>query len=172
MHRLHLLRHAKASRDEAFDDHERPLSRRGREEAYRIAADLPATVGGIDLVLCSTALRTRQTAELSLAGSEPRILFEDGLYLANATALLRRLRRIDEVTEAVLLIGHNPGLQELAVALADPASPGYRALAGGKFPTGARASFSIAVPWANLDRLHHLLTDYRTPKSSEQGRTG
>jgi phosphohistidine phosphatase len=167
MHRLHLLRHAKSARDEVLEDHERRLSRRGREEARRVGESLPDAVGMIDLVLCSTALRTRETAELVLAGfaAPPRILFEDALYLAGQAALMRRLRRLDESDGAVMVIGHNPGLHELAIALAAAGSPRYRALAAGKFPTGARASFAIDRPWANLDQSRHALTAYVTPKS-------
>jgi phosphohistidine phosphatase len=167
MHRLHLLRHAKSDRDAAIEDHERPLSRRGREAARRVGDGLPSALGVVDLVLCSTALRTRETAELVLAGfaAPPRILFEAGLYLAGNAALLRRLRRLDESDGAVLVIGHNPGLHELAVALASPDSPHYRVIAAGKFPTAARASFAIEVAWAKLGRSRHALTDYVTPKS-------
>ncbi len=167
MHRLHLLRHAKSDQSDAVEDHERPLSLRGREMAQRIGESLPAALGAIDLVLCSTALRTRETAELALAGfaARPRLLFEEGLYLAGSSALLRRLRRLDEGAEAVLVIGHNPGLHELAVSLAAPGSRRYRALAAGKFPTAARASFAVEAPWAGLDRARHALTDYVTPKS-------
>jgi phosphohistidine phosphatase len=167
MHRLHLLRHAKSSRDDQFEDRERPLSRRGRDEARRIGEGLPAAVGAVDLVLCSTALRTRETAELALAGfaPSPPVSFEDGIYLASAKALFRRLARLDEATEAVLLIGHNPGLHELAIALAEPDSPRFRALTAGKFPTSARASFAIESSWATLDRSRHALLDYATPKS-------
>ena len=167
MHRLHLLRHAKSSYPEGAEDRDRPLSRRGREAAHRVGESLPEALGALDLVLCSTALRTRETAELVLAGfaAPPRIKFEDALYLAGAAALLRRLRRLDESAEAVLLIGHNPGLHELAIALAAAESPRYRALAAGKFPTTARASFAIDTPWASLDRQRHALIDYVTAKS-------
>jgi phosphohistidine phosphatase len=167
MHRLHLLRHAKSDPDKPIEDHERPLSRRGREAARRVGESLPAALGDVDLVLCSTALRTRQTAELILAGfaTPPRTRFEDGLYLADAPTLMHRLRRLDESDGAVMVIGHNPGLQELALVLAAPGSPHYRALAGGKFPTGARASFAVEGPWAGLDRLRHPLVGYVTPKS-------
>ena len=118
-------------------------------------------------MLCSTALRTRETAELALAGfaPPPRIRYDDALYLAGAAALLRRLRQIDETDEAVLVVGHNPGLAELALALAAGASPRYKALAEGKFPTAARASFAIEGRWASLDRGRHMLTDYVTAKS-------
>jgi phosphohistidine phosphatase len=167
MHRLHLLRHAKSDRDGGLEDRERPLSRRGRDDARRVGASLPVALGGLDLVLCSTALRTRETAALVLAGftPPPHILYEDALYLAGPAALLRRLRGLEEKDAAVLAIGHNPGLHELAAALAAPASPHYRKLAEGKFPTTARASFAIDGPWASLDRARHLLIDYVTPKS-------
>lgn len=168
MHRLHLLRHANASRDEGVEDRDRKLSRRGRDDARRLGETLPETIGELDLVLCSPALRTRQTAELVLARykAPPRILFEDGLYLALAAALLRRLQRLEEGAEAVLLIGHNPGLHEVAAALAAPQSPHYRALASGKFPTAARASFAIEGPWATLAASRHKLTEYATVKST------
>ena len=165
MHTLHLLRHAKSSVDEG-EDHARPLSSRGREAARRVGERLPA-LGRIDLVLCSPARRTRETAELALAGlkPQPRLRCEDGLYLAASGTLLRRLRQLDESDGAVMVIGHNPGLHELALALAAGDSPSYRALSAGKFPTGARASFALDAAWAGLGRERCTLIDYATPKS-------
>ena len=167
MHRLHLLRHAKSSRDEGIDDKERPLSRRGRDDSRRVGESLQAGIGKVDLVLCSSALRTRETAELVLARFKPppRILYEDALYLASAKALLRRLAQLGESEGSVLAIGHNPGLHELALRLAAPESPAHRALAAGKFPTTARASFAIDGAWSALDRSRHPLVDYITVKS-------
>jgi phosphohistidine phosphatase len=167
MHRLHLLRHAKSNRDEGVEDKERPLARRGRDASRRIGETLQGGIGTVDLVLCSSSLRTRETAQLVLAKfkPKPKVLFEDGIYLAGVKALLRRLMQLDESIGSVLVIGHNPGLHELAIALAAPDSPNYRELASGKFPTGARASFLIEVPWASLDKSRHRLTDYVTPKS-------
>jgi phosphohistidine phosphatase len=167
MHRLHLLRHAKSNRDEGVEDKERPLARRGRDASRRIGETLPAGIGAIDLVLCSSSLRTRETAALVLAKfkPKPKILFEDGLYLAGPKALLRRLMQLEEGVGSVLVIGHNPGLHELAIALAASDSASHRDLAAGKFPTGARASFLIEVPWGSLDKSRHRLTDYVTPKS-------
>ena len=66
---------------------------------------------------------------------------------------------------AVLVIGHNPGLHELALALAAAELPRGQVLASGKFPTAARASFVIEGPWASLGRSPHALIDYATPKS-------
>jgi phosphohistidine phosphatase len=167
MHVLHLLRHAKSATEaDGTEDHPRPLSRRGREDARLIAASLPAALGAVDLVLCSTALRTRETAALVLAGfaMSPRIVFKEELYLAAAPELIAQLRRLDEGTADVLLVGHNPGLRELALALADAGSPSYAALAEGKFPTTARASLVIETGWAGLGRSRHALRDYVTPK--------
>jgi len=167
MHRLHLLRHAKSSWTENIEDRDRKLNGRGRDEAERVGATLPGAIGPIDLVLCSTSLRTRETATLILDGvaPAPRIVFAEELYLAGAAALLDRLSRLDEAAASVLVIGHNPGLHEVALALAAPDSPGYAALAGGKFPTGVRASFAVAGTWSALGRTRHPMTGYVTAKS-------
>jgi len=167
MHQLHLLRHAKSSWNDDADDHERPLNRRGRGAARLIGETLPKAVGALDLVLCSSALRTRETAELALAGFDkpPRVLYEDALYLASASDLTERLRLVDERYDNVMVIGHNPGLHELAVALAATGSAGFSTLANGKFPTGVRARFVIATKWAEIDSTRHRLVDYVTVKS-------
>ena len=167
MHRLHLLRHAKSSWDDDADDYERPLNRRGRTAARLVGDSLPQALAGLDLVLCSSALRTRETAELALAGfaEPPQVLYEDGLYLASRARLMQRLRRVDERVAALLLIGHNPGLHELAMALAEPDAPAAQALAEGKFPTGVRVSFAIATPWAAIGDRRHAILDYVTVKS-------
>jgi phosphohistidine phosphatase len=167
MHVLHLLRHAKSVRSDDIEDRERPLSRRGREAARLVGSRLPPAVGRLDLVLCSSALRTRETMELVLSefAAPPRILIEDVLYLASAAVLARRLRRLAETDDEVLLIGHNPGLHELAVTLAAPGSPGYRSLAEGKFPTTAWATLRIGSAWSAIEGSRHALLDYATPKS-------
>jgi phosphohistidine phosphatase len=173
MNMLHLLRHAKSSAKEDLEDHERPLSRRGRETARRVGGHLPAKLGAIDLVLCSSARRTRETLDLVLAefSLRPRAMIEEELYLASAKRLAGRLRRLGARDANVLLIGHNPGLHELAVALADKSSPAFRALASGKFPPAACASFLVPADWSVLGSSPHELTGYVTPGSlaGEQG---
>jgi phosphohistidine phosphatase len=160
MHRLHLLRHAKASTDDKYEDRARPLAKRGREAARQLGKTLPGALGAVDLVLCSSSVRTRETAELALAGfaPSPPVLYEEDLYLAGRATLLRRLRRLDEEVGAVLVIGHNPGLHELALTLAEPGTANYRPLAQGKFPTGARASFTVGSTWAGLELSQATLT--------------
>ena len=167
MHMLHLLRHAKSSWKEDVEDHNRALSRRGRESARRVGRYLPAAVGPLDLVLCSSALRTRQTLELVLAGFvvRPRTTLEHELYAASSEKLMGRLRRLAEEDVNVLLIGHNPGLHELAVVLAETSSPSFPALASAKFPTAARASFQVTGCWSALTRSRQRLVSYITPDS-------
>lgn len=173
MHMLHLVRHAKSSSGEDLEDHERPLSRRGREAARRVGKHLPKIVGTLDLVLCSSALRTRQTLDLALAGfsPQPRSAMEDELYLATREKLVDRLRRLAEQDGSVLLIGHNPGIHELAIALADTSSPRFRALASGKFPTAAYASFRGPERWSGLGSSRLMLLDYVTPDALSGGKS-
>jgi len=169
MHRLHLLRHAKSSWKDDVEDRDRPLTRRGRDNARMLARHLPAAIGPLDLVLCSSAQRTRETLDLVLAEIRirPKSAIEDELYLADRAELIDRLRRLPEKDDNVLVIGHNPGLHELALALAAPGSPRFAMLADGKFPTAALASFQVAGLWSTLDRDRHELVDYITPASLE-----
>jgi phosphohistidine phosphatase len=167
MHMLHLLRHAKSSWKEGVDDRERGLNRRGRESARQVGRRLTASVGALDLVLCSSARRTRETLELVFdeLPVRPHSMIEAELYAASREELINRLRHLTEGSGSVLLIGHNPGLHELAVALADTNSAGFRKLESGKFPTAARASFRIPDPWSALGRSQYELLDYVTVPS-------
>ena len=167
MHMLHLLRHAKSRWKEKVEDHERRLNRRGREDARRVGLDLPAAIANLDLILYSSARRTRETMELVFAEFvvRPRSVVEDELYEASRDALMGRLRRLPEDIGNVLLIGHNPGLHELAMAIADTNTAGFRALSSGKFPTAARASFRILEPWSAFGRSRCELVDYVTAES-------
>ena len=101
MRTLHLLRHAKSSAKKDIEDHERPLSRKGREAAQHLGNAPPAIFGAIDLVLCSSAVRTRETLDLIIAGlsPRPRSVVEDELYLATREKLMRRLTRLDDADE-------------------------------------------------------------------------
>jgi phosphohistidine phosphatase len=172
MHMLHLLRHAKSSWAEDVEDHERPLNKRGREAARLVGRRLPDAIGAVDLVLCSSAARTRQTLDYVLVKfpARPLCLIEDALYLANCMTLIERLHRLDESVGNVLLIGHNPGLHELAVALAESEAEHSQPLAHGKFPTAARASFAIRGEWSRLGGARHRLVDYVTPAALSGGK--
>jgi phosphohistidine phosphatase len=163
--RLSLLRHAKSSWDNAkLGDHERPLDKRGRAAGGLLAAHF-ATLPPPALVLCSSALRTRQTLAhiLPSFAAPPRIVIEEGLYLASAVALCSRIAAVGDDVASLLVIGHNPGLHDLAGALAETSPPALRARIAGKFPTGALATYRIAGPWRAIAAVPIALTGYVTP---------
>ncbi len=150
---LHLVRHAKASRDNPVDDHDRPLAPRGRKAAPAMARWMAAEGIAPELVLVSTARRCRET----WAGMQPEfptrptVEMEDGLYLASAAELLARLRRLSADRGVVMLIGHNPGLHELAVSLAGVGAAVDRRQLQEKFSTGALATLSLPdLAWSDL----------------------
>ena len=103
-----------------------------------------------DLVLCSTSVRTRQTLERVTAALPDGVAveLEDGLYGASASTLIERLRLMPPEAEAVLVVAHNPGLQDLALLLAG-SGPAIGRLHE-KFPTGALATLVHDGAWAEL----------------------
>ena len=137
---LHLLRHAKSSWDDpAATDHERPLAPRGRRAAAAIAGHLRDERIAPALVLCSSAVRTRQTLARVSAGFDPgcdvRIEIEGALYDVSAAELLTRIRRVADDVGSVMLIGHEPAIGELALTLAGPGSDaGAAGAAAGEVP--------------------------------------
>jgi phosphohistidine phosphatase len=153
MRQLLLLRHAKSSWDEPkLPDHARPLNERGRQTAAALRPYLRDSFEPPQLVLVSSARRTLQTLQaLGHFGPETRVTPLDSLYLANMQQLLHALNGVDEAVQRVLLIGHNPGLHELAMRLATAhamsnATPELERLTE-RFPTCALAAFSVAGPW-------------------------
>ena len=161
MKTLYLLRHAKAAPESSLGDARRPLAKRGRKAAKTMAEFLSTLAPAPELVLCSTSVRTRETLDLILPALNPppTVLYEDGLYLASAAELIERLRKVRNETSCVLVIGHNPGLHELAGRLAS--DPGR--LAEG-FPTGALAVLQVPGAWVDLQWQEAKLVLYETPK--------
>lgn len=142
---LLLLRHAKSSWDDpALDDHDRPLAARGRRAATVIGARLHADETPVRLVLCSSARRARETIEI--VAPPGTIEIEDQLYGASADELLTRLHQVDDDIGAVMLVGHNPAMRDLAVHLLRDAGE----LMIGKFPTGALATLTFTGSWRAL----------------------
>lgn len=165
---LYLLRHAKSSWDDSgLADRDRPLAPRGRKAAGRIAAHLRTEQIAPAVVLCSSAVRTRQTLDAILPAleGEPDVLIEDALYASGADGLLARIRATPEAAPSVLLIGHNPGIADLAFVLAGGGDAvALRRLREG-FPTGALAT--LAVPhaeWGELAEGDAELTAYVVPR--------
>lgn len=152
---LLLLRHAKSAwSDPRLDDHDRPLNRRG-ERAAKAMADHFARLGlRPDLILCSTALRTRQTLApivAALAAPAPPINLSKDLYLASEDVLLAQLQAVGDDAATVLLIGHNDGIWHFATALAGDGPPEELAALRDKYPTGALATLTLRDgPWRSL----------------------
>jgi phosphohistidine phosphatase len=169
MHQLLLLRHAKSSWDDAkLADRDRPLSKRGRHAATamrKAMIDLGLTP---DLVLVSPSRRTQETlAALEPWDDTPLVEQVETLYLASAQQLLAVLRGVNETVRSVMLIGHNPGMQELAVALAGGSHDRLRA----GFPTAALAEFAVATQWQQLDTAGTRLVRFLTPRDLQETAT-
>ncbi len=170
MRRLFLLRHAKSSWDDpGLDDHDRPLAPRGRRASALIAEYVLRNRIGPALVLCSSARRTRETLERvkpALGPAEVRI--ERELYGASADDLLRRLREVPDEVESVMLVGHQPAIQELALRLATQGSELEQMRS--KFPTAALATLSFAGEWSELGHRGAELRRLREAQAIERVR--
>jgi phosphohistidine phosphatase len=156
MRQLLLLRHAKSSWDDpAQPDHARPISARGRGAAAAIRQSMRDLGLVPDVVLVSSARRTLQTLDALAPWDEtPLIEPMNGLYLATAAQLLTIIRGISPTVRSLMVVGHNPGLHDLAMALVGAhamSSNGHmlRRLAEG-FPAGALAEITVAPVWRNL----------------------
>jgi phosphohistidine phosphatase len=150
-----LLRHAKSAwSDPRLDDHERPLNRRGEQAAKAMADHIARQKPRPDLILCSTAMRTRQTLAPLLTlldAPAPPIALENGLYLASEDVLLAHLRSVGDAVATVLLIGHNDGIWHLAEGLAGSGPAAALAALQEKYPTGSLATLTAPDgPWHDL----------------------
>ncbi len=172
MKRLYLLRHAKSSWDEpGTADFDRPLSERGKRACKTIRSTIRRLELEPELVLCSAARRTQETWQAVKAGfaHEPAIEVERGLYLASATKLLARLARLDDTIGRVMLIGHNPGLQRLALALAGKGEPALLERLATKFPTGALAELVAPVArWRTVEPGGAELVMLAAPRETKE----
>jgi phosphohistidine phosphatase len=165
MKRIYILRHAKSSwKDASLRDHDRPLAGRGRRAAKLIARHMREEGIAPELVLCSTAKRARQTLErIEPALGARSVKVEEGLYGAGEHALLSRLQELPADVGSVLVIGHNPGLQDLALLLARPA-PELEA----KFPTAALATLEFSSDWQGLEPGAAELVGFVRPRELER----
>jgi len=164
---LYLLRHAKAAPDSPKGDAARPLLKRGRKAAAAMGELLGGLEARPELILCSPSVRTRETLDLVLPALDPApdIAIENELYLAPAAALLDRLRRVPDKTGCVLLIGHNPGIHELAARLATDDEELRQ-----NFPTAALAALAVRGAWSELHWHEAALSFLRTPKDLKSDR--
>jgi phosphohistidine phosphatase len=170
MKRLFLLRHAKARADQRVADHDRPLAKNGVEAAARIGAHLARSGAEPSLILCSSSRRAVETLDRIRAAlpGEPEVSIERELYLATPSALLARVARVDAREAAVLVLAHNPGIGELARALAGDGDRAGLARLAAQFPPGACASFHFELAsWGGLSLGAGRLTGFAIPQDMD-----
>ncbi|MET8405362.1 histidine phosphatase family protein [Streptomyces sp900116325] len=164
--RLIVLRHAKSAWPDGVPDHERPLAGRGRRDAPAAGRWLREVSCTPDLVICSTARRARETWELVAPelGRRPMVVFEPRVYEASASALVNVLRETPEQWRSVLLIGHQPGVQDVVLSVAGDGDDEALARARVKFPTTAVAVLALPGTWAQLAPGTAALTAFAVPR--------
>jgi phosphohistidine phosphatase len=166
MKTLYVLRHAKSDwGDESLPDFDRPLNHRGHKAARAIGHEMSSRGIHPDLVITSPAVRAKETVERMLHGYGENLPVTENrrIYEAATGGLIEIVRNAPEDADRLLIVGHNPGFQELVVALSEPSS--LREEAEQKFPTGALAEirFSIAR-WSELAPGTGQLEDLIKPR--------
>ncbi|MBU6449404.1 MAG: histidine phosphatase family protein [Rhodospirillales bacterium] len=170
MHQLIFLRHAKAEAEaRGQSDHNRALTDKGRRAARKIGETMRAAGLAPEVVLVSTASRTQQTLEelesAPVWDEWPNIEALPQLYMATPSQILGLLQGLPETVRSAIVIGHNPGLHELALQLAGPNRPdtGAARIDEG-YPTAALAEFLIATTWKQLGHGGASLKRFLLPK--------
>lgn len=151
--RLFVLRHAKSSWDDPrLDDHDRPLNDRGREALPKLARALATHGAGIEVVLCSSAVRTVATFEgvRSALRADVEVVVDQDLYGADAATWLDRCRALGADVAGALLVGHNPGVEELLSRVTGSGDTAALDQLATKIPTGALACCSLDGEWTDL----------------------
>jgi phosphohistidine phosphatase len=161
-----LLRHAKSDWDSAAaGDFDRPLAKRGRDAAKRMGTWMKQQKIVPEWIVSSSAVRARETALRlcdALRMDAARIVFEDRLYLADVEALLAVMRDCPKEAKSVMLIGHNPGLEDLVTYLCGEDVP--TSVNGKLLPTAALARIKLADNWKNLKRKSGAIIAITRPK--------
>jgi phosphohistidine phosphatase len=171
LHRLVVLRHAKSAWPPGVPDHQRPLGPRGLRDAPAAGRALAAADCLPDLALCSTAVRARRTWELAAAqwGTPPRVRHDARLYAAGVPDLLEVVHEVPDRVGTLLLVGHNPGLEDLVLTLAGDALDDALEEVRTKFPTSAIAVLAWrGHTWRDLGPGTALLTDMTVPRGKKR----
>jgi phosphohistidine phosphatase len=152
MKTLTLLRHAKSGWDAPVArDFDRPLNARGRKAARAMGREMRRLGLGFDLILASKAARVTETlTELAQGyGGAVATDFDAHIYLAPPETLIEIVRAADDAHERLLVVGHNPGMEQLALLLARPGA--LRDAVAVKYPTGALAQLRFEGPsWRDV----------------------
>ena len=164
MRTLYLLRHAKSSwKDVTLPDFDRPLKDRGRKAAKRIGKHLTREKLSEPLVVCSPAVRTRETADLVLKNAHLRVevRFEERIYEASLRDLVEVVSEIPDDKQVAIMIGHNPGFEELLAYLTGE---------GRRMPTAALAKIKFDVEsWKDIKEDQGTLEWFITPRELGEG---
>lgn len=167
------MRHAKSAWPDV-PDHERPLAPRGRRQAPLAGAWLRRAGYIPEAVLCSTARRARQTWQLMSAelDAQVKVTEDEQIYGAPVASLLELVRQVPKSVRVLLLVGHDPGVSDLAVTLAGHSSAGPSGdpltRIREKFPTGAVAVLAFRGAWSDLSADDAELTDFVVPRELEK----
>jgi phosphohistidine phosphatase len=169
MRRILLLRHAKSAwSNPGASDHERPLNRRGQQAARTIGAYLNRHQLVPECVLCSTATRARETWDLAAAEvpAAPPAAYEGRLYNAAPGTILDELRKASVDVKSLLLVGHNPGLQDLSTMLIASGDLGDRERLHEKLPAGGLVVIDFPIEdWSKLHAHSGRLERFVVPRS-------
>jgi phosphohistidine phosphatase len=163
---LLVFRHGKSDWPEGVPDAKRPLGTRGRRDAPAAGAWLVSAGLRPDLVISSPAVRARETWELAATALDeaPPVSYDKRVYAAPVPRLLEVLRDTPDDVQTLVLVGHNPGLQELVDALADDGDPDALDQVREKFPTSAIAKLSFDGSWADMDTGSARLDELIVPR--------
>jgi phosphohistidine phosphatase len=165
---LTLLRHAKSGWDDpGLRDFDRPLNRRGRKAAQAIGRAMRAEGMTFDAVIASPAVRVAETLrDVSEAFGRDLAAREDAsLYLASPAVLLDRIHQADDAAESLLVVAHNPGLEQLTLLLSGQAEDGLLDSVADKYPTAAVAVIRFDTDsWADVTEGRGTLTRFLRPR--------
>jgi len=171
MKTLTLLRHAKSGWDAPVArDFDRPLNARGRKAARAMGREMRRLGLGFDRILASPSARTTETlTEVAQGyGGAADTRFDETVYLATPETLLALVRGADDADSRLLLVGHNPGMEQLALLLSE-ASP-LRDEIATKYPTGALAEIGFDVArWRDIGPAEGRLTRFIRPRELAEG---
>ncbi|UMB71037.1 SixA phosphatase family protein [Mycobacterium paraterrae] len=161
---LVLMRHAKSAYPDGVADHDRPLAPRGQREAGLAGNWLRSQLPPIDLVLCSTATRTRET--LARTGIDAPVRYETRLYDSTPGIVIEQINSVGDEVSTTLVVGHEPTTSALALRLADPRTANGDAAEriSTKFPTSAIAVLSLDGSWADLELGSAQLVRFHVPR--------
>ena len=159
-HILILLRHAKSDWSGAEPDRLRPLAKRGRRQAPEAGRWLAAGIGRVDLAVVSPAERARSTWELASAelSAPPPTRYDDRVYAASASELLGLVRELPDDVNTVVLVGHNPGVEDLVATLTGQSV---------QMPTSGLAVLAMRGPWSTAGHRSAALTASGRPPADE-----